>query len=491
MTNNITSDMIRKSYLDRLRKSKYNRFYVFELDMETLYYDGSGQYSFIEFYDQYIMFPLISGDYFHIIFEKGKQELFHDEMNNHLACLVDIDSMDEAEFWDFIYELTTIFSGAYIATEIQGDICESFKNFRIRYADIYVKNLYSKPYTKQYANINIHVNSTEDIDLGLTDIFHKYVDDIYEHTLPGELHLFLERYEKRENKEGKFISYYNDVNGDFYSYDLKAKSNSILIHCRDIEIIIGDITGAESDDNKRIVLRDILPSDDLFYIANRIRILLAGAGDISYKNRIGLDGDITGYDIYIEEEYDKSYVRDVGNITFHINAGYEHKTELERLKLYVDENNVDIRDFSCVPEMIMKPLQTTKATRYLCYKLIEGEINTLYFNGKDGDFYLKASRDTLMLHCRDMAFVFGESDGAKDLVEENDTINIFDKSDDDYNINDIFSIAYEMIFILAGAGEVSYEQMSDGFLKISLEKEYVEDYSRQFGKVIFDIKEEK
>lgn len=497
MINRITTEKFKKLYISKLKNSPFNRFFIFEFESyctedenyngELFYLDGTGAYRFISFDKHHIEVPLYTGDVLYVLFETGKEEYHYDDMIGRSAYAEDIESMTDEEFWNFIYELTIIFAGAYMVDYVKKDIYKKFQYFDVNYYDIYVNNCYSKTFLKQYSNITIHVN---DQQYKCADTYIQFYEDIIGKTLPDELNLFLFRYEYRIKTDEKFITYYNDIHGDFYSYNLYGNSSSIMLHCRDMELCFNYDDEISSKYCKKMIYEDHTSSSDfeLYKTVTIVRILFAGAGNISYEERKDGNGNSIGYNIYVEKEYDETYTKKIGNFVFHVNDGYQHKNETERLEDFL-KNNV-IKEILDIPGMILHPLQTTKASRFLCYKLVNDEIKTLYFNGKDGDFYLKANRDSLLLHCRDMAFVFGNHGKALNLVEEGDLVINYVPGHGSEDVRDIFTAAYGMIYSLAGAGTVTHKASDLGQFVITIEKEYIEADTKKFGNIIFEVRQE-
>ena len=514
------------SFLNKIRNSRYNRFFEFDIIMEPKedgYTVNLSNGVEVGFSDYDVMIFLRSADIM-LMFEEtislwSEKDL---EIGHWILYEKYLDNMSYDELANLLYELTEIFAGAALVSVEKGTVYQRNEYHNVYYFDVYVNNYYSLPYNKTLGNITFHVNENiiekdecmKDIDVvvfeeknlcdstnlskGLNKVFFS------EPHLTDMAYLYRAITQKNSDEDGQVFCRRDNK----AAFSVLRYSNGTLFECRGIKFFLR----YNSEGN------NFLPSDNVVEVYNhtleelsavefheeaaRIRLLLTGAGDISYEERLDNEGKLTGYDIYIEKEYDESYIREYDNITFHVNDGYVHKTEQERLEDYLVDNSDKIITVQDVVKFIMHPLQITKASRFLCYRL-EGEDTKspiIYFNGKEGDFYLKGYEDMLILHCRDMAIIFNSNEIVIDdftkaeMCIEDDDFVMFYKDEVSNNTVDIFRIAYEMIFILAGAGEVNHEMITaeheENRYVISLEKEYIKLYSRSFGNVSFEVREE-
>lgn len=513
----MNKESVIEKYIKKIQNSRFNRYYIYEMDLDsdeyetTLFLDGTGEYAYVCFKDDGV--ELGPWHYeISVLFKEATENRYYDEMYDRHTYYEETDSMPINDLVNLLYEFTIIGAGATSSFDVMGDVYRKYKNFVANEYEIFIENYYSYPYSKQFANLTFYINENnhekKDNRLKLkieydfeklaiwNDVDLKRIIDklIGWDKFSKETNYYFHRYWRRENF-GKlnFCDYYNDVQGDFFSRGIEE---GLIVNCRDMAFVFPYESGikfANEDIPNCMIYTGAVDTSaivDFYKLVGEVRLILSGAGDISHEEKVDADGKVTGYNIYIEKEYDKSYTKELGNLTFYINNGYKHKTEQERLVDFFDKNKVELKDMRDVVKNILYPFQTTKASRFLCYKIIEDETITLHFNGKDGDYYLKATDNDLIFHCRDMAICFTE--GAKAMAEEDDIIMTFKSNDEASSLKDIFTAAFDMIFILAGAGEVTYEKLADeGSYKISLEKEYVDSYSKTVGNITFDVRRER
>lgn len=508
---------IENNYLSRIKNSSNNKWFTFESIYSekdaTINFDGdNGSYLSVIFYKNETDIILPDESSILLLTDEAFSDYSDYDLLDDIPYLLSVNELSEDVYWDTLYEITMMFVGAYRVSKVKRDICKEAiykgkKYFSIFHYDVYIDCCNSVKHSKNIHNMTFHVNCEHIKNItnncikklnkkyGVWDFKEYYRICAEENSLlvyPKYSFYFI----KNRTTKGNKLSCLNGINGDFYYYN---ECEYLVLFCRNIEFIFLFNKKAELLINKKTnrIIYDGFADDNLsreiYVLIWQISSILTGAGDISYEKRIDEYGNVIGHNIYVEKEYETSYTKEYGDITFYINDGYKHKTELERFEDFWESEDNKSATINDIPRMVMKALQTTKASRYLCYKLIDNaECVTLYFNGTSGDFYIKVSQEELMLHCRNMSICFTEK--AEGLVEEDDEIIKYSARTKE--IKELLLASYEMIYILAGAGEVksssvySEEEKSYSY-EIELEKEYEKDHERSVGNVSFIIKKEE
>ena len=504
------STEIASVFLRILKNDKKNRYFEYYLndDKETGISIRLNSDLILCFYENEIYLQLQNIEIL-ILNKQGLLMWSEYDIDDRILFGKNAEDMSEKELAELLYEIVLIFAGVSNSNAEKNEIYRVDEIHTIYYYDVYLTNYYSLPYTKEFSNLRFHINKKKPEELECTYRRpipeNKRNDIMYYRNLAEGFNNILVKEGKAEEKyywhratrfvskkDERAIQYINGEDGDFF---IENNENGSVFHFRNA-VIYFSFRGKKEYDilrdvEKSLVFRYDMEDDSAiqyYEVIGRIKLLFTGAGNISYEERKDGNGNNIGYNIYVEKEYDETYTKKIGNFVFHVNDGYQHKNETERLEDFLKDNV--IKEISDIPGMIRHPLQTTKASRFLCYKLVNNEIKTLYFNGKDGDFYLKANRDSLLLHCRDMAFVFGNHGKALNLVEEGDLVINYVSGNGSEDVRDIFTAAYGMIYILAGAGTVTHKASDLGQFVITIEKEYIEADTKKFGNIIFEVRQE-
>lgn len=492
-------------FLRTLQLSKYNRDFTYSVEMENdeVIAEIVLKNNFrICFSDTEIMLQVYEIDIL-MLYQSGINIWGENDFADRIVFGESIDDLPEVELAELLYRIICYFASAINVYSIKKEPYNSNSVYKTFYYDIYVTDNHMFNSAK-VANMNIHYNEEIKSDLRNENKAYKvYSDDLlnYRSLVQGVkmIHLAGAKYETQYfwNRSNQYYSdsynpklKMNGIDGDFY---LDIHSKYVILYCRNMPFyLFYDERIMQNVINKTHVFHSEGKFEnciEFYSMIGEMRLLLTGAGDISYEKHFDEAGCCIGCDIYVEKEYDESYEAEYGNIRFHINDGYKHKTEKERLEVFFETDKCELKELSDIPRLVLKLLQTTKASRYLCYKLEEKNIVTLYFNGSAGDFYIKANAEQLLLHCRDMAICFTEN--ADILGEEGDSVIRYHS--DKGSLKDVFADAFEMIYIFAGAGEVSHNTIESDDkpeYEILLEKEYEDDRVEHIGNLIFCIKRE-